>query len=56
MCVECGLCTTKCKFDAIHLEKISDLHAENFEKMPIKVAAYVLKKTGKMISKPFTKG
>lgn len=56
MCVGCGLCTTKCKFDAIHLEKISDLHAENFEKMPIKVAAHVLKKTGKMIAKPFTKG
>ena len=24
MCVGCGICTTKCKFDAIHLEKISD--------------------------------
>ena len=24
MCVGCGVCTTKCKFDAIHLEKITD--------------------------------
>ena len=24
MCVGCGICTTKCKFDAIHLEKITD--------------------------------
>ncbi len=24
LCVGCGVCTTKCKFDAIHLEKIMD--------------------------------
>ena len=24
LCVGCGICTTKCKFDAIHLEKITD--------------------------------
>ncbi len=24
MCIGCGICTTKCKFDAIHLEKVSD--------------------------------
>ncbi len=29
MCVGCGICTTKCKFDAIHLEKIHD--ADNLE-------------------------
>ena len=29
MCVGCGVCTTKCKFDAIHLEKIHD--ADNKE-------------------------
>ncbi|MCR5575590.1 MAG: FAD-dependent oxidoreductase [Oscillospiraceae bacterium] len=29
MCVGCGVCTTKCKFDAIHLEKIHD--ADNQE-------------------------
>jgi NADPH-dependent glutamate synthase beta subunit-like oxidoreductase len=56
MCVGCGLCTTKCKFDAIHLEKVRDLHADTFETMPIKVAAHVVKKTGKIIAKPFTKG
>jgi NADPH-dependent glutamate synthase beta subunit-like oxidoreductase/Na+-translocating ferredoxin:NAD+ oxidoreductase RNF subunit RnfB len=56
MCVGCGLCTTKCQFDAIHLEKIHDFHADVFEKMPIKVAAHVVKKTGKIIAKPFKKG
>ena len=29
MCVGCGVCTTKCRFDAIHLEKIHD--ADNQE-------------------------
>ncbi len=24
LCVGCGICTTKCKFDAIHLEKVTD--------------------------------
>lgn len=56
MCVGCGLCTTKCQFDAIRLEKINDLHAGTFETMPIKVATHVLKKTGKIIAKPFIKG
>lgn len=55
MCVGCGLCTTKCKFDAIRLEKVRDLHAGVFETMPIKVAAHVVKKAGKIIAKPFGK-
>lgn len=24
LCVGCGICTTKCKFDAIHMEKVMD--------------------------------
>lgn len=55
MCVGCGLCTTKCQFDAIQLEKVRDLHADTFETMPIKVAAHVLKKTGKILAKPFVR-
>lgn len=55
MCVGCGLCTTKCKFDAIHLEKVHDWHADSFETMPVKVAEHVIKKAGKIIAKPFTK-
>ena len=51
MCVGCGLCTTKCKFDAIHLKKISDIHAKKFEQMPIKVASHLVKKVGKVASK-----
>lgn len=55
MCVGCGLCTTRCAFDAIHMEKIHNWTAEAYETMPIKVAGAVLKKAGKIVSKPFAK-
>lgn len=55
LCVGCGLCTTRCKFDAVHMEKFRDLHAGTFETMPIKVVEHVVKKTGRVIAKPFRK-
>ncbi|MEG1558132.1 MAG: FAD-dependent oxidoreductase, partial [Oscillospiraceae bacterium] len=38
MCVGCGQCTTKCKFDAITLRKKYDNFAPVFEQLPIQVA------------------
>lgn len=55
LCVGCGLCTTKCKFDAIHLKKVRDWQAGSFETMPIKVAEQVVKKAGRIAAKPFKK-
>lgn len=55
MCIGCGLCTTKCQFGAISLEKVRDWHAKEFETMPIKVAEHVIKKAGKILAKPFVK-
>ena len=49
LCIGCGLCTTKCKFDAIHLKKVRDLHAGTFETMPIKVAEGLVKRGGAII-------
>ncbi len=54
MCIGCGLCTTKCEFDAIHMKKAREWEAQEFEKMPIHVVGHVLKKTGKIIAKPFS--
>ncbi len=34
-CLGCGLCTTKCKFDAIHLEKIAEVPYALFEESPM---------------------
>ena len=53
LCIGCGLCTTKCSFDAIHLKKAREWQAGSFETMPIKVAEQVVKKAGKIVSKPF---
>ena len=33
LCIGCGLCTTKCRFDAIHLKKTRDWEAGKFETM-----------------------
>ena len=54
LCVGCGLCTTKCEFDAIRLELRTDMkpvQAGTFETMPIKVAGHVVKKVGKIAVK-----
>ena len=51
MCIGCGLCTTKCAFDAIHLRHVRKWQAGKFETMPIKVAEHLVKKTGKIIGK-----
>ena len=55
LCIGCGLCTTKCAFDAIHLKKVHSWQAGAFETMPIKVAEHVVKKTGKIIGKALKK-
>ena len=55
LCIGCGLCTTKCKFDAIHLRKVRDWHAAPFEAMPIKVAENLVKRTGGIVKKAVTK-
>ena len=55
LCIGCGLCTTKCKFDAIHLKKVRDWHAKPFEAMPIKVAENLVKRTGGIVKKAVAK-
>ena len=54
-CIGCGLCTTKCKFDAIHLKKVRDWHAGSYETMPIKVAEGVVKRAGSIVKKAVSK-
>ncbi len=48
LCIGCGQCTTKCKFDAISLYKKYDRQFPEFEKMPIEVAKHVVKRTAKI--------
>ena len=56
MCVGCGLCTTRCEFDAIHLRRdlpaCSDMHTA--EEMMKLVGPYALKRMGKIIKRKVT--
>ena len=55
-CIGCGLCTTRCEFDAIHLTRdlpaCSDMHTA--EEMMGLVGPYALKRMGKIIKRKIT--
>ncbi|MBQ6756129.1 MAG: 4Fe-4S binding protein, partial [Oscillospiraceae bacterium] len=55
-CVGCGLCTTRCEFDAIHLSRdiphASDMHTA--EEMMACVGPYAIKRMGKIIKRKIT--
>ncbi len=55
MCVGCGQCTTKCKFEAITLTRRFNEFAPVFEKLPIAVAKYAVKRTGKIAARAVKK-
>ena len=48
MCVGCGQCTTKCRFDAISLVKKYNNFAPIYEKLPLAVAKYAVQRSGKI--------
>lgn len=50
MCVGCGMCTTKCKFDAIHLEKTRHTVPGFYEKLPVKIAGNAIRRSGKIVA------
>ena len=50
-CIGCGQCTTKCKFDAITLKRVRDVFGTEFEKLPLKVGPYAVKRAGKIAVK-----
>ena len=51
MCVGCGQCTTKCKFDAIHLERVYDGEGVKFLDMKPVVVKQMVKRQGKIAAK-----
>ncbi|GKI15986.1 pyridine nucleotide-disulfide oxidoreductase [Oscillospiraceae bacterium] len=50
MCVGCGMCTTKCRFDAIRLVKKYHSTPGTYEQLPIKIAANAVKRSGKIVA------
>jgi len=51
MCIGCGQCTTKCKFDAIHLVRRYDGAGVEFTEMKPVVIKQILKRKGKIAIK-----
>lgn len=49
MCVGCGQCTTKCKFDAIHLERVYDGEGVQFLEIKPVVVKTMMKRQGKIM-------
>lgn len=47
-CIGCGLCTTRCKFDAITLSKVSSHYGTSYEKLPVRLALNIVKRAGKI--------
>ncbi|MGI5977789.1 MAG: FAD-dependent oxidoreductase [Candidatus Limivicinus sp.] len=50
MCIGCGICTTRCKFDAIHLEKVSEYKSRNYYSTLSRVVRNVPKTIGGLVS------
>ncbi|MBQ5580099.1 MAG: 4Fe-4S binding protein, partial [Clostridia bacterium] len=44
ICIGCGLCTTRCKFDAIHLHKEFDEYGDVYEKLIFNILKKDIKK------------
>lgn len=58
LCVGCGACTLKCKFDAIKLEKVYDVKGYEIEDLPKAIIKKVVGRKIKIMAKkiiPFTK-
>lgn len=49
MCIGCGVCTTKCKFDAINLERTYNSTPDTYERLPVKIAANAIRRNGKIV-------
>ncbi len=51
MCVGCGQCTTKCKFDAIHLERRYDNYCVPLKELMPEVKKHVVKRAFKIANR-----
>ena len=50
-CIGCGLCTTKCKFDAIRLEKVTDYAGTPYFKALLGAAGNAPAAVAKLVTK-----
>ena len=50
-CIGCGICPTKCKFDAIRLEKVNDTHGREYFRTLLTVAGNTPAAIGRLVRK-----
>ena len=55
MCIGCGVCTTKCRFDAIKLERVRDMKPLEYSKMMPTVIGNMAKRVTKIAVKSISK-
>lgn len=55
MCVGCGQCTTKCKFDAISLVRKYDAEGVAYEQVKPVVVKTTIKRQGRIAARKFKK-
>lgn len=55
LCIGCGICTTKCKFDAIHLEKVTDNVSKGYHRTLMTAATNAPRVAKKIIEKKILK-
>ena len=49
MCIGCGMCTTRCRFDAISLKRVYDAHPSTLKKIKGVVIRNMVKREGKIL-------
>jgi NADPH-dependent glutamate synthase beta subunit-like oxidoreductase len=54
-CVGCGQCTTKCKFDAISLERVYDAHNGDIKDLKKKIVKNVVKRKARIAGRSVTR-
>ena len=47
-CLGCGQCVVSCTFEAIRLDRVRDVVGTTFEKLPLKLAPYALKRAARI--------
>jgi ferredoxin len=55
MCIGCGACTTRCKFDAITLERNNDAAGVEFDKLKPVILKNMIKRKGRITARKVNK-
>ncbi len=55
-CIGCGVCTIQCKMEAIRLTKVRDDFGVTYEKLPLTIASYAVKREARIAARTIKDG